>query len=187
MTYYCRIDSAFNLENTNLQLYSLQKAADEWNDLVNLINKNEINDVNFFKERLAFITSCLGLSLSQLIGQNNPFPDKEELDQPGKLFSNLLNRSDLDRITKNRLNKAFRDFLTYYADIRHFGKVKDDKKYKSIDNLTIDKLNYFRCLTIEIWDIVIAIYRQNKDNDIDDFSSISEVVKFDELIKKPCP
>jgi hypothetical protein len=187
MTYYCRIDSSLDLEDTNLQLYSLQKAADEWNSLIKLINNNGINDVKYFKERLVFITNCFGLSLSQLIGQNNPHPDKEVLGQPGDLFSNLLNQSNLDRITKNRLNKAFRDFLTYYSDIRHFGIVKEDRKYKSIDKLTIDKLDSFRRLTIEIWDIIISLYRKDEKNEIEEFTSISDIIYFDNMNKKPSP
>jgi len=77
--------------------------------------------------------------------------------------------------------------MTYYAAIRHFGKVKDDKNYKSVDKLTLAKLDDFQRMTIEIWDLVIAIYRKDKENDIDEFSSISEVVYFEKITNKPSP
>jgi len=181
MSYYCRIDSSDKLEDTNLQLYSLKKAADEWNELVDIVNKDGIEGVNYLKERLAFITSCFGLSLSQLIGQNCPSPNKNEMKQPGNLFSNLLNRTNSDRVTRKRLNSVIRDFLNYYAAIRHFGKTKDEKNYKSVDELTLAKLDHFRSMTIEIWDLVIAMYRQDDKNDIGEFSSISNIVHFEVL------
>ena len=181
MKYYCYIDSSINLEDTNLQLYSLRKAAEEWNVLSDLVKKD---GVDYSTERLTFIVNCLGLSLSQLLGQNCPSPDKKEMEMPGKLLSGLLNRLSVDRLTRRRLNREFRDFLNYYAAIRHFGKVKDDKNYKSIDELTLAKLDCFRSMTIEIWDLVISMYRQDEGNDIDEeFSSISEVVYFEELDK----
>ena len=185
MTYYCYLDSEFKIESTNLQLYSLRKAANEWNDLINLFNENEAEGVDNLKERLAFIINCFGLSLSQLMGQNSPSPDKEKMDQPGDLFSNLLNRTGADRMTKKRLNIAFRDFLTYYSAIRHFGKVKNDKNYKSLDKLTVAKLDGFRKMTIEMWDLIIEVHRKNKINKIDEFRSISELVCFEELKIEP--
>jgi hypothetical protein len=183
MTYYCHLDSSSNLENTNLQLYSLGKAADEWNELVHIVNVDGVEGVKYLKERLAFITNCFGLSLSQLIGQNCPSPNKKEMEQPGNLLSSLLNCTNSDRATRKRLNSAFRDFLKYYAAIRHFGRVKDDENYKSVDELTLAKLNRFRSMTIEIWDLIIAYFRQEEENDIEEFSSINEVVNFKKLDK----
>jgi len=68
MTYYCYIDSTDGLESTNLQLYFLQQAANEWNELVDKIVQRGINNVEHFKERLSFVLSCLGFSLFQLLG-----------------------------------------------------------------------------------------------------------------------
>ncbi len=83
MAYYCHLYSELDLEHTNLQLYSLKKAADGWNELLDAVEESGVEQVNHLTERLAFILSCLGLSLSQLIGQNCPSPDKERMDQPG--------------------------------------------------------------------------------------------------------
>ena len=97
-------------------------------------------------------------------------------------------RANLDHLTKKRLNSTYKDFLSYYSAIRHFGKIKNDENYRSVDELTLAKLDLFQKMTIEIWDIVITIYRRDKEIDIDeDFSSISESVNFDKLTNKPSP
>ena len=78
MNYFCHLDSSGDLEHTNLQLYSLMKAADAWNELLNGVTDTGLNGVNYLRERLTFIVSCLGLSLSQLMGQNCPSPEQGE-------------------------------------------------------------------------------------------------------------
>ena len=83
MSYYCHLNSNENPEHTNLQLYSLQRAANDWEKLIDSIKNNRIVLKGHLKERLAFILSCLGLSLSQLLGQSCPSPDKEKMDSPG--------------------------------------------------------------------------------------------------------
>jgi hypothetical protein len=77
---------------------------------------------------------------------------------------------------------TFKDFDECYGAVRHFGRNKNDQKYRLVDELTLGKLNRFRHMTIEIWDVVIAKHRKNKDNDLDGFGSISDVVEF-----KECP
>ncbi len=175
MTYYCHLDSANNIENTNLQLFSLRKAASEWNDLTYLVKERGIKKVDDLKERLVFITNCFGLSLSQLIGQNSPSINKNRMESPGKLFPNLLKEADLDNITKEKVQSDFNDFLKYYDAIRHFGKVK----HKSIDELNFAKLKYFKNMTIEIWDIIISIFRKDHKNKIGEFSSINDLIYFE--------
>ena len=80
MKYFCYIDSEDNL-STNLQLYSLKKAAEVWNELVDDVNKTGVEGVINLTERLTFILNCLGLSLAQLVGQNCPSPNKSKMDQ----------------------------------------------------------------------------------------------------------
>ena len=184
MRYYCHLDSAGDLEHTNLQLYSLKKAADGWIELLDAVKEYGVERVDHLTERLAFILSCLGLSLSQLIGQNCPSPNKEKIDQPGDLLSTLINRTNTDRTTRRRLNSIFRDFLAYYTAIRHFGKNKDEENYRTVDRLTLAELNRFRRMTIEIWDLAIAMYRQDEDNNLEEFSSVTEVVWFKELAEQ---
>lgn len=183
MSYYAHLDSNESLECTNLQIYSLQKAASDWNKLIDLISDRGVDHVDHLRERLAFILSCLGLSLSQLLGQNCPSREKEKMPMPGVLLSNILREAGIDRINKLRLNKTFTSFLTYYGAVRHFGENKDEQNYRTIDQLTPRILDRFRCMTIEIWDIIIAIYKKDPENDLNDFRSISELVKFKDLVE----
>jgi hypothetical protein len=137
MGYYYFLDSGGPY--TNLQLFSLQRAADDWNKLADMIAKDEF-EVDYPKERLVFILSSLGLSLSQLLGQNCPSPEKEKMDQPDVLFRKLLKRASIDRTKRQRLEKAFGQFLIFYAAVRHFGGNKDNRHYRTIDALTLSKL-----------------------------------------------
>ena len=185
MRYFCHLDSSKDLEHTNLQLYSLKKAADAWNEMLDAISNVGLNNVDHLQERLAFIVSCLGLSLSQLLGQNCPSPDKEKIDQPGDLLSNILNRTNADRTTKRLLNSTFKDFLRYYGAIRHFGRNIDGRNYEIVQELNISKLDHFRKMTIKIWDIVISIYRQDSENEIDaHISSVADIVFFKQFAEQ---
>ena len=70
---------------------------------------------------------------------------------------------------------------------RHFGKIKDDKNYNSVDKLSIIEVNTFRNMTVEIWDIVIAMHRKDTNNEIEEFSSIAKIIVSDELESMPSP
>lgn len=182
MKYYCHLSSPTTIYDTNLQLYSLEKAAECWNDLIEVVRENGKNEVDHYTERLAFIISTLGLSLLQLLGQNCPSPEKEKMDDPGEMFSSLVKRACTDRTKQKRLNKTFRDFLTYYAAIRHFGRNKNDENYNTVDRLSLMELDRFRKMTLEIWDLVIGMYRQDENLE-GELSSVTEIVYFAELAK----
>jgi len=182
MHYYCHLSSGSCVDTTNLQLYSLQQAAACWNELVDLGVNRVIDATPHPKEQLAFILNCLGLSLSQLLGQNCPSPEKEKMGQPGDLLSAVLERDSIDKTTKRRLNSTFKDFMSYYGAVRHFGINKGEENYQKLDRLTVKKLDLFRRMTIEIWDIVLAMYRNDEENEIE-IETISEVVQFSELVQ----
>lgn len=184
MRYYCRRDSAGSPLNTNLQLYSLKKAQKDWNDLVKLSAAQGLNGVQDLTERLAFIVNCLGLSLLQLLGQNSPSPDKDKMDQPGNLLSNILADSRVDQATRHYLNRKFHEFLPYYDSVRHFGRNKDDKHYQNIDRLTPQELDGFCRMTLKIWDTVIDIERAHDQNNFRGFSSFSQEVPFDSIAEQ---
>jgi len=177
MKYFCHLDSTFSISATNLQLYSLKKASEEWNDLVHYINENGSENLECYAERLVFITNCFGLSISQIIGQNYSSAENERIESPSNLFQVFLNDSKLDVSEKEKLNNLFSDFLIYYDALRHFGKAK----YNTIDSLTLNKLDSFRKMTMRIWDIVISNFRQNEANEIEDFDSIGDVIIFENL------
>ncbi len=182
MPYYCHLASSGDIDGTNLQLYSLEQAAAHWNDM---IKYSQFDETGWSKQRRAFILSCLGLSLTQLLGQNSPAPAKNMIGDPEKLLSALLVSAPIDRLTSRRLKATFKDFLTYYSAVRHFGKNKEDANYRKLEKLTVHQLERFRAMTLEVWDVLISLHRKNKRNDIDDFRSISEVVLFNALPSKP--
>lgn len=182
MPYYCHRLSPASEVDTNLQLYSLQQAAKSWNDLANTIAwQKGLDRVDHLKERLVFIMSCFGLSLTQLLGQNVPSHDKDKMDKPGKLLGHILACSHVDRKTRHNFNGTFQDFLRYYGALRHFGENSNEQNYRIIDQLTIQELDRFRRMTIEIWDVVIAIFKDDDNNKLDEISSIAEVVIFEDL------
>lgn len=142
MPYYSLYTSTGSLPPTNnLQLYSLKQAANSWNPLVIEFMALGEDGVHALKERQTFVVNCLGLSLSQLLGQNSPSPDKQKMDQPRDLLNSVLKRSRIDRATRHRLDSTFREFIPYYDSTRHFGRNKDEKNYRRIEKLTMKELD----------------------------------------------
>jgi hypothetical protein len=174
MPYYCYIDSPSGIGKTNLQLYSLQQAAKSWNEAVEADGDPAALHVT---ERLAFILNALGLSLSQLLGQNCPSLEKKRMDNPRILLRAVLSRASVDRADFDRLDSTFGHFISYYDPLRHFGKNKDEAHYRKVDELALAKVKEFIRMTVEIWDVVIAIHREDEENEFDDFKSIAEVIE----------
>ena len=179
MTIYYRLDTSG--DETNLQVYSLHQAAKNWNELIDEIEQVGIDNVSDLKEKLVFILSCLGLSLSHLIRQNWPSPEKEDIDAPGTLLGSILKTSKIDRNTCKRLNKGFQDFLGCYGAIRHFGLNKDATTYTKVDDITFSKLCRFKDLTVQIWDTILMIFKRNDENDLQDIASITDAVWFKDI------
>jgi len=176
MVFYCCFGSpSTEFNDVNLQLFSLKKAAENWNELVYWINTK--GTVNQQKERLVFILNCLGLSLTQLLGQSNPYLGEEDIPSPYKLLISIMKYNKNDRVKRREMAIKFKEFLIYYNSIRHFGKNKNENKYKIIDQLTLEKLDQFRKLTIDIWDEVCGLKDQAGVN-----RSVDEVIIFNNLI-----
>ncbi len=183
MGVYYRLDSSG--DETNLQVYSLHQAASYWNELLDDREKlGEDEKIPDLKERLVFIINCLGLSLSQLLGQNWPCPTKDGMDNPGILLGSILKNADIDRTTRNRLNKGFEAFRDYYGAIRHFGRNRDTQIYVKVDDITFTKVRCLRDLCVEIWDTILKIFKQNDENDLDDIDSITNIVWFKDIAEQ---
>jgi hypothetical protein len=177
MRYYCELDTGETLARSNLQLYSLERAADCWNELFE--SGEWYEQEGGLTERLAFIVVCLGLSLSQLLGQQNPFPQKERIDSPKILLKEILERWAVDPAKRDQLVNGFEELNEYYDAIRHFGRNKDDGKHRTVDQLTFAKVTEFRDVTTDIWDQLIAAIRRNPKNDIDPrYTSMKFVARF---------
>jgi hypothetical protein len=61
----------------------------------------------------AFV-ALLGLSISQLLGQNTQSRNKEKIDAPGALLEAFLKQPPIDR-TERRLISTFSEFIKYYG------------------------------------------------------------------------
>lgn len=153
--YYCYLDSGGPY--TNLQLFSLKKAYDEWLSLSSDYEKYG-EKTERLKEKLVFILSCLGISLSQLLGQNAVII-KKKIDCPRELLAAFLDESRYDYNKKKLLKGKFNKLIEYYDTCRHFGRVKGNTKWKKVDSLSFKRIEDFMQTTLEIWNAVISHHR----------------------------
>jgi hypothetical protein len=89
---YYFIDSSG--EDTNLQLYSLKQAKLQWASLEQDLVESA-DQVEHFHDRCVFIICTMGLSVYQLLGQNNPQPS-ERVPSPTNIFAALVDHHSLD-------------------------------------------------------------------------------------------
>lgn len=150
---------------TNLQLHSLRQA---WKLLCDVKSKSKSLRDGRIRERCVVIVDLIGLSLSQLLGQNYA-SESSSVPSPRHLIELCLSESDLSDESKKRILIKFTDFLSYYDDCRHFGS----PKHKKIDTLTLEKTDDFFSLAIEIWNLVC------KHHDLE-FDSIKNILDTNE-------
>jgi hypothetical protein len=149
---------------TNLQLYSLRQAWRCWQDLNS--KKDQLGEGKI-RERCVLTVVLLGLSLSQLLGQNTPLTS-ESIPPPRKLLPVFLDQTAISDTQKNSLICRFGKFMNVYNDCRHFGP----PKYEELDKLDLKATESFVNLTIEIWNIVIGHFEVGQGI----FKSICEIL-----------
>ena len=162
MAYYYHLDSSG--EDTNLQLYSFRQAKKYWRGL----EKDYAEYGEFtenFKERIVFILANLGLSISQLLGQNIPTPG-EKVPYPITIFNEFIDHHGLDI----NLKEEFAQFNYFYNGCRHFGKTTGGEGYQKIDQMTYQVAKDCYEFGIKVWRIVINVYRQEKGTDLEEFN-----------------
>jgi hypothetical protein len=145
-------------------LYSLKQTIKYWeclkHDLKEYGNKDTLN----VTERCVFILGNLGLSISQLLGQNNPKPTRD-VPSPQKIFSAFVDEHGLDLELKSRFDR----FNYFYNGCRHFGLTKSGKGYYKIDQLTLPVMQECYEFGLELWKIVISVFQKDPENDLDEF------------------
>ncbi len=161
-------------EGTNLQLFSIRQAWRYWNRLQ---GKTDYLDASQIRERCVFIVAALGMSVSQLLGQNVEVL-KPRLDVPEYLLTNFLRRTDLSDTQRDDLIRRFADFLPFYNDSRHFGKNVGGTKHRRISQLDAKRTGEFVDLTLEIWDTVLLHFKKQRDADLDDYTRIRDLLEF---------
>ena len=156
---YYYIDSSG--PDTNLQLYSLQQAKLYWSGLEKDLAEND--QIEHFHERCVFIICTMGLSVSQLLGQNDPAPS-ERVPSPSMIFNNLIDKHNL----KGSLKQQFREFIDTYDHCRHFGLTSDGSRHWEVSQVTLEKTRKMYKFGLLVWETVIDIFRKEPGSELDD-------------------
>ena len=159
---YYHLDSSG--EDTNLQLYSLKQAMSYWEQLESDLDQHGDAALNV-RERCVFVLSNLGLSISQLLGQNNPAPS-ERVPYPRDLVAAFVDKHQLDPEIKNK----FERFNYFYNGCRHFGLMTTGKGYDRVDQLTVPVARECYESGLELWRTVILVFREDPESDLDEFN-----------------
>lgn len=173
MRRYYFIDSTG--EDTNLQLYSLKQAKLQWAALQDDLSTGD--EVDHFHERCVFLICTIGLSVSQLLGQNNPEPSKR-VPAPKSIFDSLVERHGLDPALKIR----FEEFIDTYDHCRHFGLTNDDSRHWQVRQVTLDKTRKVYETGLLVWNTVISIFRRDPENELDELDL--SLVQDEPLLKR---
>lgn len=123
--YYCYRESWGC--STNLQLWSLYVAYKQWQELERFMaeNESERSIESRIREQCVVIISLLGLSVSQLLGQNAP-DQNNRVPPPRILLPKVLDRLSVEKRRRDELEEEFRIFIEDYDACRHFGAIKHD-------------------------------------------------------------
>ena len=129
---------------TNIQLHFWQQAINRYKELEQQsLDENSDYGQDFFVESIEILI-LVGASLTQLIGQNADFTQKNINDEwvrgPAKL---LLKEFP----NKSTLYDKCMTFMTFYDDIRHFG----EPKHRSVDNFSEEKFVEYMNTAQELW------------------------------------
>ena len=156
---YYFIDSSG--EDTSLQLYSLKQAKLQWAALQDDLSAGD--QLEHFQERCVFLICTIGLSVSQLLGQNNPEPSGR-VPSPKSIFDALVDRHRLDPALKIK----FKEFIDTYDHCRHFGLTDDGSRHWQVSQVTLDRTRETYEFGLLVWDTVIGTFRRDPKNELDD-------------------
>lgn len=145
-TYYCYRESWGS--KTNLQLWSLLKAWEQYRELQTL--HDELGESRL-RERCVVILDLLGLSLSQLLGQNTEI-DSDRVPSLFGLLDDLRRNLQSPSRAESQLSKYAREFVKDYDSCRHFGK----KKHARIDKIDLEKITQYVEFTLWVWQIICS-------------------------------
>jgi len=153
---------------TNLQLHAMRQAWRLWQELKE--KKDNLGESRI-RERCVIIIALLGLSLSQLLGQNFSPSSKDRIPSLRDLWGDFLKKTELTDESIKHIDSRFQDFLNSYDACRHFGA----SKHERIDKLTYEAICGFVELSINIWDIILDHFK-SKNNAAINFRSIRDIL-----------
>lgn len=157
---------------TNLQLHSLRQAWRLWK---NLQPKKDFLRSSRITERCVVIIDLLGLSISQLLGQNLSSSLKRRVPSLINLWNSFLGMDRLPKEKKKKIDNRFQEFSAFYDDCRHFGVSKHDK----MDKLTFEAPAGYVELSLDIWDAVCDYFKAS-DHAALQFRSVRDILDEDE-------
>lgn len=157
---------------TNLQLHALRQAWRLWEELR---TKKDSLSLSRMRERCVVIIDLLGLSLSQLLGQNLSSFSDHRVPSLKDLWGQLMDVARIPSRCKTEIDKKFKKFVLFYDDCRHFGISKHEK----INKLTVEATSGFMKLALDIWDVVCDHFRTD-DNAALEFHSVRDVLDANE-------
>ena len=129
------------------------------------------SNVENLKERCVFVLATLGLSISQLLGQNDP-AIRDKVRYAIQIFDDFVDAHGLNPHLKTR----FKQFNYFYNGCRHFGKTTGGAGYTRIDELTFPVAKECFEFGMEVWKTVIGVHRKEDESkldelDLDEFST----------------
>jgi hypothetical protein len=162
--------------HTNLQLYSLKKALECWEEIQDLVQDGKPDGSPQLRERCAFALAAMGLSVSQLLGQNVRDLKEDWVDSPEKVFEALAGHHEFH----SGLVEDCKRFFTAYKDVRHFGRTVSGNRHRAIDDLSLEETRQHMETGRAVWMAVIAAHGKEPKSDLVAFSFDS--VTDDEIV-----
>lgn len=158
MAYFYHLDSGGYF--TNLQLYALRQAKACWSDLQrDYARDGELAER--LRERCVFAVAALGLSVSQLLGQNNPRPT-DRVPSPTVLLRALVEAHGIDPAILER----FERFVRLYDGCRHFGLSTSGVGHERVKELTFDATTECFEIGLDVWAAVLSVFGKQPGSDL---------------------
>ncbi|MEI9406897.1 hypothetical protein [Mesorhizobium argentiipisi] len=157
--------------STNLQLYALRQARRYWNELAaNYLQDKEATEN--LVERCVFIVATLGLSVSQLLGQNDPAPLAGRVASPKVIWRRFVVQHGVTDLSADEFDK----FIDIYDAGRHFGVSPDGVGHSRLESLDFEATHRWYETAHRIWLAVINALRADPHNvieliDVDGFKA----------------
>lgn len=150
-------------EDTNLQLYSFRQAKNYWNELCEEYTQSGENTVDL-RERCVFVLATLGLSISQLLGQNNPTV-QNKVPYPIDVFFDFVDAHGLEPGLKDE----FKRFNYFCNGCRHFGRTTSGRGYQPVNELTFQVAKECYEFGLKVWRTIIRVYDSEEESDLAEF------------------
>jgi hypothetical protein len=119
--------------------------------------------------------AILGLSISQLLGQNNPAPGRT-IPSSTVLLRKFVELHGLDR----SILKRFARFTYFYDGCRHFGISESGIGHRRVDELTFEATKECWDIGMEVWLQVLEVFEREAGSDLAQFDPRAYPSAYDE-------